>query len=101
MREVADAFQVADDAGHVVDVLAVAHWTLFQVAFVDMATVVADGVGYVEGEIVAPLCSRHAQQLAVLLFGQMLVQIEVQGAAASEVLDVGGTVELEFVEDGE
>ena len=66
LRETADAFHVADDAGEVVEVFAVANGTFVEVAFVDVAAVVADGVGNVEGEIVAAFLRSHAEQLAVL-----------------------------------
>ena len=101
LREVADAFQVADDASHVVHVLAMAVGTFFEVPLVDVAAVVADGVGDVEGKVVAAFCGGYAQQLAVLLFGKVLVEVEVQGATAGEVLDIRGSVQLELVEDGQ
>ena len=101
LREVGDALQVADDAGHVVDVLRVAVGALLQVALVDVAAVVADGVGNVEREVVAALLGSHLQQLAVLLLREVLLQVHVEGRSAREVLNVGRTVELELVDDGE
>ena len=59
LGEVADTFEITDDAGHVVHVLAVADRTFFEIPFVDMAAVVADGVGYVESKVVASFSSRH------------------------------------------
>ena len=53
LRETADAFHVADDAGEVVEVFAVANGTFVEVAFVNVAAVVADGVGDVEGKVIA------------------------------------------------
>ena len=56
LGEVADALEVADDAGHVVNILAVADGTFFEITLVDMSAVVTDGVGYVEGKVVASFC---------------------------------------------
>ena len=61
LREVADTLQVADDAGHIVHILAVADGTLFQIPLVDVAAVVTDGVGYIEGEIVATFGGGHVE----------------------------------------
>ena len=100
-REVAYPFQVADDAGHVVHVLAVADGALFQVTLVYVATVVADGIGYVEREVIASFLGRHLQQLSVLLLGKVLGKIHVQGRTARQVLYIGGAMELELVDDVE
>ena len=64
--EVADALQVADDAGQVIDIVAVAMRTFLQIAFVYVSAVVADGVRNVESKIVSAFASGHSQQLAVL-----------------------------------
>ena len=50
---------------------------LLQVALVDMATVVADGVGDVEREVVATLLGGNLQQVQVLLLGEVLVEVHV------------------------
>lgn len=68
LREVAYAFEVADDTRHIVHIFRVAVGALFEVAFVDGAAVVADSVWDVEGEIVAALFGSHLEQLAVLGF---------------------------------
>ena len=73
LREVADAFQVAYDAGHVVHIFAVADGAFMEIPFVDMATVVADSIGNIESEIIATLGSCHPQQLAILFLGKVLV----------------------------
>lgn len=57
LREVAHALQVADHARQIVRVAAVADGAFFQVALVDVAAVVADGVRDVEREIVRPLAA--------------------------------------------
>ena len=101
LAEVGDTAQVADDAGQVVDILGMAMGALLEVAFVDVAAVVADGVGNVEGEIVAAFLGGHLQQLHVLLLRQVLLEVAMQGRAAGEVLDVGGAMEAELVEHGE
>ena len=79
--------------------MAAAFGTFVQIALVDVAASVADGIGNVEGEIVAPFLGRHAQQLAVLAFAQVLFQVHVQGAATRQVFDVLAAVEPELVED--
>ena len=61
LGEVADTFQVANDAGHIVHILAVADGALFQIPLVDMATIVADGIGYIEGEIIASFGGCHTE----------------------------------------
>lgn len=66
--EVADALHVADDAGEVIHVLGVTAGTLMQITLVDIAAVVADGVGDVEGEVIAAFLCRNTQELAVLWF---------------------------------
>ena len=53
LREVADALQITDDTGHVVDILRMAVWALFQVALINMPTIVTNGIGNVESKIVA------------------------------------------------
>ena len=78
-REVADALQITDDAGHVVNILRAAHRALVQVALVDVTAVVAERVGNVEREVVASLLGSHAQQLAVLRLREVLLQVHVQG----------------------
>ena len=47
------AFQIADDAGAIVDVVAAAGRAGVQGAFVDVATFVADGDAHVHAEVVA------------------------------------------------
>ena len=73
--------------------------TLVEVALVDVAALVAYGVGDIEGEVVAALFGSNLQQVEVLLLGEVLVEVHVEGGAASEVLNIGCTVELELVDD--
>lgn len=47
------AFQIADDAGAVVDVVRTACRTSVQGTFIDMAAFVADGDAHVHAEVVA------------------------------------------------
>ena len=77
LRETADAFHIADDTGKVVEVLAVAFGTFMEIAFVNVTTVVADGVGDVECEVVTAFLCSHAEQLAVLRLREVLLQIGV------------------------
>ena len=48
LREIADALQVANDTGHVVNVLRMAVRALLEVTLVNVPTVVAHGVRNVE-----------------------------------------------------
>ena len=54
-------------------------WALFEVSFVDVAAVVADGVGDVEREVVASFLGCHAEKLCVLLLAQVLFEVHVEG----------------------
>ena len=60
LGEAADTFHISDNAGKVIHVLAVAFRAFMEIALVDMATVVANGVGDIKGEIVAPFLRCHA-----------------------------------------
>ena len=77
LAEIADALQVTDNAGQVVNVMAVALGALFQIALVDVTAVVTDRVRDVEGEVVATFTGGYAQQLAVLVFGKVFLQVAV------------------------
>ena len=77
-REIADTFQIADDAGHVIHILAVAMRTLLEIALVDMSAIVADGVGDVIGEIIATFLCCHAEEVAILCLGEVLREVHVQ-----------------------
>ena len=72
LREVGNALQIADDTRHVIDILRMAVGALLQIALVDMAAVVADGVGDVEGEVVTTFLGSHLQQLHVLILREVL-----------------------------
>ena len=71
-----------------------------QVTLVDVTTVVADSVRNVEREVVATFLCSHLQQLCILLLGEVLLQVHVEGRATGEVLDVGCAMQLELVDDG-
>ena len=73
--------------------------TLLEIALVDVAAVIADGVRHIEGEIVATLLGCHLQKLAILLLGQVLLQVHVQGRTACKMLDIRGAMELELLDD--
>ena len=61
LREVTNALQVADNAGHIVHILAVTDGTLVQIPLVNVSTVVANGIRHVKGEVIASLCCCHAE----------------------------------------
>ena len=69
------AFQVADDAGAVVDVVRTAGGTGVQSAFIDMAAFVADGDAHVHAEVVAAGLCGDVQERAVAGFGQGFVEV--------------------------
>ena len=71
--ECGDAFQIADDAGAVVDIVAAAGGTGMQGAFVDMAAFVADGNAHIHAEVVAAGLCGDVQERAVAGFGQGFV----------------------------
>ena len=96
--EVGNALEIADDAGEVVDVAAVAVWALGEIALVDATAFVAERVGDVEGEVVAAFHSRHAEEVAVLGLREVLFQVAVESAAAGEVVDIATTVETELLD---
>ena len=92
------AFQIADDAGAVVDVVAAACGTGVQGAFVDVAAFVADGDAHVHAEVVAAGLRGDVQQRAVAGFGQGFVEVQVQRGAAVEPVHQFFAVQQEFVE---
>ena len=65
-REVGNALEVADDAGEIVDVVAMAVRALGEIALVDATTFVAERVGDIEREVVAAFHSSHSEQVAIL-----------------------------------
>lgn len=77
-------FQVADDAGAVVDVVAAAGGTGVQGAFVDVAAFVADGDAHVHAEVVTARLRGDVQERAVAGFGQGFVKVQVQRGTAVE-----------------
>ena len=77
-------FQVADDAGAVVDVAAAAGGAGVQGAFVDVAAFVADGNAHVHAEVVAAGLCGNVQERAVARFRQGFVEVQVQCGAAVE-----------------
>ena len=99
-REVRNALEVADDAGEVVDVVAMAVRALGEIALVDATTFVAERVGDIEREVIAAFHSRYAEEVAILGLREVLFEIAVQGAAAGEVVDVATTVETELLDGG-
>ena len=98
-REVADAFQVANDSGKVIYIVAVALRAFLQVALVDMSAVVTDGIRDVKRKIVAAFASGYAEQLSVLFLAQVLLEVAMQCGSTGEVFDVFLAVEAELVED--
>ena len=96
--ECGDAFQIADDAGAVVDVVAAAGGACVQSTFVDVAAFVANGDAHVHAEVVAAGLCGDVQQRAVAGFGQGFVEVQVQRRAAVEPIHQFFTMQKEFVE---
>ena len=96
--ECGDAFQIADDAGAVVDVVRTAGGTGMQGAFVDVAAFVADGDAHVHAEVVAAGLCGDVQERAVAGFGQGFVEVQVQRGTAVEPVHQFFAVQQEFVE---
>ena len=71
--------------------------TLLKITLVNGTTLVADGVGYIEGEVVATLLCSHLKQLAVLSLGEMLLKVAVKCRTTGQMLDVLDTVQTESV----
>ena len=92
------AFQVADDAGAVVNVVAAAGGAGVQGAFVDMTAFVADGDAHVHAEVVAAGLRGDVQERAVAGFGQGFVEIQVQRGATVEPVHQFFAVQQEFIE---
>ena len=68
LREIAHAFQIADDTCDVIYVLAVAVRTFLQIAFVYVSAVITYRVRNIEREIIAAFNSGNLQQMTVLRF---------------------------------
>lgn len=92
------AFQVADDAGAVVDVVAAASGAGVQSTFVDVAAFVADGDAHVHAEVVAAGLRGDVQEREVAGFGQCFVEVQVQRGTAVEPVHQFFAVQQEFVE---
>lgn len=69
------AFQIADDAGAVVDVVAAAGGAGVQGAFVDVAAFVANSDAHVHAEVVTARLRGDVQERAVAGFGQGFVEV--------------------------
>ena len=91
-------FQIADDAGAVVDVVAAASGAGVQGSFVDVAAFVADGDAHVHAEVVAAGLCGDVQERAVAGCGQGFVKVKVQRGAAVEPVHQFFAVQQEFVE---
>ncbi len=98
LGEAADTFHISDNAGEVIHVLAVAFGAFMEIALVDMATIVANGVGDIECKVVASFLGSHAEQLAVLGLGEMFLEVGVQCGSTGEVRDVALPVKTELVD---
>ena len=69
------AFQIADDAGAVVDVVTTAGGTGVQGAFVDVAAFIANSDAHVHAEVVAAGLRGDVQERAVAGFRQGFVEV--------------------------
>ena len=64
----------------------------------DMPTALAQGVRDVEGQVIAARLHRGVQQLAILLLGQMLVEVDMAGRASIEVSCEVTPMELQLIQ---
>jgi hypothetical protein len=74
---------------------------LLQITLVDMATIVADRIGDIKGEIVTAFIGRYFQQMGILLLRQMLLEIHVKGGTACKMFNIRCTMKFELVNNGQ
>ena len=84
--------QVADDASGIIKILTVTDRTFHKAMLADVSTSFAQGVVDIESEVAAAGLYSGVQQKKILFLGQMLVQIDVAGAAAVEVSGEGSAM---------
>lgn len=72
---------------------------MIEPVFADVSTGFTQGVGNVEGEVIAAGLDGGVQQQVVLLLCQVLVQVDMACAAAVQVAGKRPAVQLELVED--
>ena len=97
-RHGADADEEADDAGQVIDILAMALGTFENIMLRDMSAVIADGIGNVVSEVTASLLDRHLKELSILLLREVFLEIHVQSGAAIQTIGESVAVELELIQ---
>ena len=83
--EIGNALQIAYDTCEIVNVLAVAHRTLFEVTLVNVSAVVAHCVRHIERKVIASLLCGNSEKLTILFLAQMFVEIHVESRAAGKV----------------
>ena len=93
MGKAGNQLEIADDPRGVVQIAASALRAGIQPVLADVAAGIAQRVGYIEGQVIAAGANRRIQQKQILLFGQMLVQIDMAGAAAVQIPGEGFAVE--------
>ena len=97
--ESGNQLEIADDPRGVVQIAASALRAGIQPVLADVAAGIAQRVGYIESQVIAAGANRRVQQKQILLFGQMLVQIDMAGAAAVQIPGEGFTVEPQLVQN--
>lgn len=97
MGESADELEVADNAGGIVKCAAAALRALGQPVFGDISTGFAQGIGDIVGKVAAASPNRNVKQLQILCLGQMLIQIDMAGAAAVQISGKRLPVESQLV----
>ena len=80
LRPLADTCEISDDAGSVVQILTAALGAAAETMFGNISAIVADGVWNIERVVVAPRDNGELHQLLILVLGEMLVQVAVEGA---------------------
>ena len=97
-RERGNALEIADDAGQIIQILRAALGTGFEAALGNIAAGITDRVRNVEGEIGAAGADGIIHQVAILVLVQMLIQIDMTGAAAIQISGEFAAVQNELVE---
>jgi len=91
-------FQIADDAGSVIKILTVTDRTFHKAVFADVSASFAQGVENIEGKEAAACFDCGIQQQQVLVFGQMLVKIDMTSTAAIKISGKSSAMQHELVQ---
>ena len=91
--------QITDDTGGIIQIFTAALGAMLQLVLGNVAAIIADGIGNVEGEVVTAGGDGQLQQMSILILGEMLFQIAMECTAAIQIAGVYLTMETELVDD--